>query len=436
MLYTFYGDDFTGSTDVLEALARAGVPAVLFLAPPTHEDLAQFPDVQAIGIAGDSRSRSPEWMSSNLPGIFRTLESFGAPIVHYKICSTFDSAPHIGSIGRALELGVDTLHPRFVPIVVGAPHLGRFVLFGNLYAAAGAKVHRIDRHPSMSRHPVTPMREADLCKHLALQTNLPIALLDLRDISSTALDNALATSPAAVVFDGFDAASLAATGDLLWQHAQQQALFAIGSSGLTESLIPTWKKENLILATRNSSLKNSPLKTEQDPCPNQLLIVSGSCSPITQTQIEWALANGFHGIPLDPDALINNPAALATALQQTLEAISAGQSPVLYTALGPLNASTPPHNEALGSALGSLVEQIIRRSTVRRTVLCGGDTSSHAIQRLPITALTSLSSLAPGAPLCRAYSPDPKFHNAEFLLKGGQVGPPDFFEKVRCANPL
>jgi len=37
LLLTWYGDDFTGSTDVMEALTLGGVPAVLFLEPPTAE---------------------------------------------------------------------------------------------------------------------------------------------------------------------------------------------------------------------------------------------------------------------------------------------------------------------------------------------------------------------------------------------------------------
>ena len=125
LLYTFYGDDFTGSTDVLEQLASNGVLTALFLAPPTPAQLAAFPDLKAIGIAGDSRSRSPEWMSANLPPIFAALRQFGAPIVHYKVCSTFDSSPTHGSIGRAIELGIAAFDPAFVPIVVGSPHLRR-----------------------------------------------------------------------------------------------------------------------------------------------------------------------------------------------------------------------------------------------------------------------------------------------------------------------
>jgi uncharacterized protein YgbK (DUF1537 family) len=161
ILYAFYGDDFTGSTDVLEQLASNGVPAVLYLTPPTPAHLAAFPEARAIGIAGDSRSRSPRWMSSHLPAIFAALKSFQAPIVHYKVCSTFDSSPSHGSIGRAIELGREIFNPRLVPIVVGAPHLRRYVAFGNLFVAAPdgpvqpITVQRIDRHP-MRRHPVTP----------------------------------------------------------------------------------------------------------------------------------------------------------------------------------------------------------------------------------------------------------------------------------------
>src|SRR3546814_8091875 len=67
-----------------------------------------------------------------------------------------------------------------VPIVVGAPHLGRYVVFGNLFAVAGGdEVFRIDRHPTMARHPVTPMHEADLRRHLAAQTDMPIALVPI-----------------------------------------------------------------------------------------------------------------------------------------------------------------------------------------------------------------------------------------------------------------
>jgi hypothetical protein len=103
-LYAFVGDDFTGSTDVLEQLAEGGVPAVLFLRTPDAALRARFPEARAIGLASDARSRSPEWMDAELPAMFAALSD--AELIHYKTCSTFDSAPHVGSIGRALDIGV------------------------------------------------------------------------------------------------------------------------------------------------------------------------------------------------------------------------------------------------------------------------------------------------------------------------------------------
>ncbi|MBV5333578.1 four-carbon acid sugar kinase family protein, partial [bacterium] len=50
--------------------------------------------------------------------------------------------------------------------MVGAPFLRRYVAFGNLFARAGDITYRLDRHPTMSNHPITPMTEGDLRLHL------------------------------------------------------------------------------------------------------------------------------------------------------------------------------------------------------------------------------------------------------------------------------
>lgn len=109
LLLSYYGDDFTGSTDVMEALASNGVKTALFLGIPSTETLAKFSDCQAIGIAGTSRSQTPEWMADNLTPAFAWLKRLDAAICHYKICSTFDSSPAIGNIGKAIEIGREIL---------------------------------------------------------------------------------------------------------------------------------------------------------------------------------------------------------------------------------------------------------------------------------------------------------------------------------------
>ncbi|MBL2103911.1 four-carbon acid sugar kinase family protein, partial [Klebsiella pneumoniae] len=84
----------------------------------------------------------------HLPRHLRFLQALGVRICHYKVCSTFDSAPRIGSIGSALEIGRAIYGGRTVPIIVGAPDLGRYQVFGNLFARAGGEIFRIDRHPT------------------------------------------------------------------------------------------------------------------------------------------------------------------------------------------------------------------------------------------------------------------------------------------------
>jgi len=189
-LVAFYGDDFTGSSASMEMLAFAGLKTVLFLGMPSPERLAAFAGYRGIGIAGVARSQSPGWMTVNLPPIFVLLRTLGAPVVHYKVCSTFDSAPHIGSIGKAIDLAAE-LFGGWIPLIVGEPAMGRFQSFGHLFALANDVAYRIDRHPTMSQHPITPMNESDLMLHLAKQTAKRIGLVDFvamkRGVASQAL---------------------------------------------------------------------------------------------------------------------------------------------------------------------------------------------------------------------------------------------------------
>jgi 3-oxoisoapionate kinase len=425
LLSCYYGDDFTGSTDVLEQLAGNGVSSVLFPGAPTPAQLSRFSACQAMGFAGDARSRTPEWMSDNLPAIFARMRDLGPAIVQYKVCSTFDSAPRQGSIGRALEIGREIFATQTVPIGVAAPHLDRFLLFGNLFAAGGKEVHRIDRHPTMAHHPATPMHEADLRLHLAKQTDLAVGLVDLRAFQSGDAEEQFRQQAeggaAAVLLDGVDAAMLEQAGELIWGlRKASQPLFTIGSSGVTAGLIAHWRGAGVI-----GSEPPSVTATKAD----QILVISGSCSAVTAGQILWAKRHGFACLKLDAAALAGGGSVERT-MGAALQSLRSGTDTVLYTALGTPTKSA--YDKELGLALGHLVLALVRQSGVRRVVLCGGDTSSHAVQQLDLTALTFAGALAPGAPLCRVHAEEATgLDGLELVFKGGQIGPEDFFRIVR-----
>lgn len=413
LLFSYYGDDFTGSTDALEALSVHGVRTVLFPGVPSEAQLSRFQDYDAIGVAGESRSRSPEWMREHLPRIFEFLRSLGAPVTQYKVCSTFDSSPQIGNIAVAMAIGREVFRSECVPVVVAAPHLGRYVLFGNLFAAQSGTVYRIDRHPTMSRHPVTPMRESDLRLHLREQGAEALELIDVRQLTETDPSTTLRNA-GAVIFDGLDQRTESETGRILWN--QRAAFpFLVGSSGLTHALMRQWRETGRI-----ASGFHPPTADPVD----RLLVVSGSCSPVTEEQIrsaERAGFEGFHSVGANRDEL----------LSKALDVLGRGRSVIIYSALGFADPDSSMGGEQLGRYLGDLMRDVVLHSGVRRAIIAGGDTSSHAVARLGISALTFAAVLAPGAPLCRAESDVAGMHGLELVLKGGQVGSRNFFEQVR-----
>lgn len=81
LLISFYDDDLTGSTDAMEALQLAGLRTALFLKPATAaqvQALSADGPLQAIGLAGTSRSETPQWMQAHLPAAFAWLQQQGA----------------------------------------------------------------------------------------------------------------------------------------------------------------------------------------------------------------------------------------------------------------------------------------------------------------------------------------------------------------------
>src|ERR1700753_3800220 len=125
LLLAYYGDEFPGSTDAMEAMTAAGVPTVLCLDTPTPALLARFPDVRCVGLAGSSRGGNRAAMRDVLPSAFGSLAALGAPILQYKVCSTFDSSPEVGSIGTAIDIGVDVVRARWWPLAIVPPRLTR-----------------------------------------------------------------------------------------------------------------------------------------------------------------------------------------------------------------------------------------------------------------------------------------------------------------------
>jgi len=439
LLVSWVGDDFTGAAAVMEVLTFAGLPSVLFLDVPTDGQLSRFDGMRGVGIATTARAQSPRNMSQSLPPVFDWLAGRNAPIAHYKICSTLDSSPAIGSIGHAIELGTAKIKSDWVPCLVAAPAIRRYQAFGHVFAAAPDAVHRLDRHPVMARHPVTPMDEADVRLHLAQQTSQRIGLVDAEALdgdTQTRLDSETGAGATVIALDTVVPDHLTRCGQLIWEN-RQKAPFVVGSQGVEYALVSYWQERGL--------LPVAPDAPSAGPV-DRMIVVSGSASAVTDAQIGWAAANGFDVIGLDAAAIsTGDEDAENRAVEEACRALSEGRDPLIATARGPddpaiadqrrcaANAgiSSEEANARIGAALGRVLTKVIETTGLRRAAVSGGDTSGHAMGQLGVFALTAVAPTIPGAALLCGHSERAGLDGLQIALKGGQMGSPDYFGWIK-----
>jgi len=445
----YYGDDLTGSAAVMETLAFEGIRSVLFFEPPDAAALARHPGIGAVGVAGVSRAMKTAAMDSELRRVFSALKSLHPVHFLYKICSTFDSSPGIGSIGRAIDIGAEIFPSPFVPVIGSNPTLGRYCVFGNLFARVGVgtdgPIHRIDRHPVMSAHPVTPADEGDLRVHLARQTRKRIRSLDVLKLGLSRaglekeIDRLLADKAEVILFDGLTQAQVDAIGVVLDRMAARGGtLFSVGPSSVTEALGACWRtggRKRPLPAARSSAGAAHPI-----------LVASGSTSAVTERQIAWALSHGFAGLPVDAaraledDDGAHDRKTVASAVRE----LRAGRSVLLHASRGSTDARYAAARKLMkrrhldldvvarriGGLLGRTVREILDRAEVPRVAFAGGDSSSHAARALGVESLEMIAPLTPGAPLCRARAPGSPADGMEIAFKGGQIGTEDYFARL------
>lgn len=399
----FLGDDFTGASDSLASYAGRGLATRLALDPAA--DTAHGLD--ALGLPTDLRSLPPERARAVVAHMWPAIARADPRIIHFKVCSTFDSSPAIGSIGAV----VDELRARFAPDVVavvgGQPSLGRYLAFGNLFARGpDGAVHRIDRHPVMSRHPVTPMAEADLARHLAAQ-----GLEGLAPVTGAALDDAAGVlemvRAGPVLFDVMTEADQARIGAVLRRAGGRQLL--IGASSVAEILGQG--------AVRRSAA--SPIGPADPPRFGNVLAFAGSRSVTTARQVEAARA--YHKVPLSAAAL----ASVAT-IEEAAAQLAEGR-PVLVHLLPDEAYGLAP--DALADASCAFLAELMGRADVGHLALAGGDTSSRICARLGFDGLDFERRLGAGVCVCVAAHADPRRDRMRVLLKGGQMGAPDLFDR-------
>ncbi|MBB3143132.1 four-carbon acid sugar kinase family protein [Halomonas organivorans] len=437
LLAAFYGDDFTGSTENLAQFSRHGLRGRLFFTSNHREtilDMASQLDV--VGLAGTARGLAPPAMTQEVSPALDLLDALNPRLKQFKICSTFDSSPSLGSIGHVMDLARRHCPGCALPVLPATPAFGRYTAFSHLFTRYGDEICRLDQNPAMAHHPSTPMTESDLRCHLMAQTAIApaaVTLLDYRqpDGGWQRLASA-ADAERFVVLDATHTDEMSHAAELILKLAEQRPTLAVAAQGLADALGR--------LVTRNMG-QRKPLPTTY-PGANRLLVLSGSCSPQTRSQLAHFEAQGGHILAVSPEEALRAPAALAQRLaHEVTGAFASNQAVALATTRCDADLAVGLSADRLALAVGEvyalLTHHLRRGDSIQRIVFAGGDTSSHAMRQLGADALELVAfDEAQGGHLCRLIAPGSPLEGLEIVLKGGQIGGEDFFTRVKCGTQV
>lgn len=418
VLAAFVADDFTGATDALWQFQRYGLRSRLFTSSSQLTADTLEGDYDVIGIATTARSASGTGSARVALPALRMLAGLEPELLQYKVCSTFDSSPERGNIGAVIdavrtELGLESP----TPVLPAQPEFGRWTVFANHFAGYAGEIFRLDRHEPMRLHPATPVDEADLRLHLGRQLVGEIGVLHVPLlIGDAALGLALADrmhdDATAFIVDAISNDDLVRFGAAL--RAQQsragRPTFAVGSGGLSYGYAAA-------LARGASPVVPAPTQAEVTPPAGPVLVVSGSCSPVTDRQIRIAEDDGWFSAHIDEHDIAG----------QVRAALAEGRHCVVYTARGQSTGAVAPD---LSRRLGSLALEAAGDGLTRRLLVAGGDTSGEIVGMAGVTAIEIVGSIDVAGLLCRTFGEGSVLDGTEVVLKGGQVGGDDFFLRV------
>lgn len=405
-------DDFTGASDIASFMADNGWRVVQFIGEPAPD--ARCPtDVDAIVISLKSRSiPAAHAVRQSLDACRWLRETARARQVYFKYCSTFDSTPR-GNIGQVSDGLMAAMGLRQVVHCPALPQNRRTVVHGHLFVN-GVLLNQ----SGMENHPINPMRDADLPRVLAPQIQGRAASLNLAVIQQGAA--AIKRQLAELANQGVNhvIADTLTTGDLaiLADALAEQPLLA-GGSGLAGAL-----------ARRLPSVVNTELPAFAFPAPKRAVVLSGSCSVMTNRQVDFYRQHAAH-LALDiGQCMAGRTPYLIQVADWVEQRLDDRYAPLVYATLPP--AALADIQQRYGEGLASeAVEESFAQLTgllldrgVNIFIVAGGETSGTVVKQLGVDQLAIGRSIAPGVPWVRDTR-----RGLVMALKSGNFGAEDFF---------
>lgn len=398
------GDDFTGSSDLANTLAKGGMRVVQYTGIPDHP---AGHDVEAGVVALKSRSIAPADAVRQSLAALEWLRAQGCEQIFFKYCSTFDSTPQ-GNIGPVADALAEALDAHKVIVCPAFPGAGRSVYQGHLFVR-----DRLLNESGMENHPLTPMADADLRRWLAPQTRHRVGHVPAEDVFAgrnriaASLDAQHGAGRRLIVVDAIRDADLMAIG-----QAAKALPLVTGGSGVAMGLPANFGCVPFPVPWRGQAGRGVAL--------------SGSCSSATRAQVARHAASHPAREVVATEVIEGRltPAEIADWL------LNARGLPLAYSSADPGDVARVQERfgrETSALALEGFFAEVARRVVaggVTRLITAGGETSGAVVEGLSLSTLEIGPEIDAGVPSLRAR-PD-----LVVALKSGNFGAEDFFEKA------
>lgn len=398
------GDDFTGSSDVANTLAKGGMRVVQYCGIP---QIPAPPDVDAGVVALKTRSISPADAIRQSLAALAWLRSQGCEQILFKYCSTFDSTPD-GNIGPVADALADALEAEKVIFCPAFPGAGRSVYQGHLFVN-----DQLLSESGMQNHPLTPMTDADIRRCLGPQTRYSVGHVATETVFAgarriaSALEDQHAAGNRHIIVDAIRDADLIEIA-----KAAKGLPLITGGSGIAQGLPANFGHE--------------PDSVTWQRQPGKAVVLSGSCSTATRAQVTFHKCRHPVREILAADVIEEHlsPAAIAEWL------LSTDGLPLAYSSADPeevRRVQARYGREVAAAALERFFAEVARRVTAggaTRIITAGGETSGAVVEGLGLERLEIGPEIDPGVPALRAS------RNLVLALKSGNFGTEDFFEKA------
>jgi uncharacterized protein YgbK (DUF1537 family) len=423
MLLGCIADDFTGATDLANALTRQGMATVVLLGVPRHDLVV--PDTDAVVIALKSRSIAAADAVGQSLAALDWLAHRGARQHCFKYCSTFDSTD-AGNIGPVTEALLDALGADFTVACPAFPTNGRTIYHGHLFVG-----DVLLSESSMQHHPLTPMNDALLTRVLQRQCKGRVGLIDFSVVEqgAAAIRGAVTQLRAGgvriAIVDALTDAHLNAIGE-----ACSDLKLLTGGSGLALGLPENFRRSGSLRIKEASALPRFG---------GHAAVLAGSCSAATQRQVAQ-IKTASNWFEIDPIALREDESAVAKVLQWARPRL-VKETVLIYSTANP--ATVEKAQAALGreraghlieAAMGEIAKGLVSMG-VERLVVAGGETSGAVVTALGIDGLRIGEEIDPGVPWTASLGETP----LALALKSGNFGTDDFFlkafQKLEAAHP-